>query len=236
MADPPFVWPGSVLTPGSILANPRFFSRSGGTTLGGIKRSTRTDRGHWSIVYRAIALHTSSQRRVWNAIRTHLAGSAGLIAVPVWSFDTTPWPAESVQGYDGVVHSDGAPFSDQSYYTQPSVVVEMAAAAAIGDTTVTLRLVSGTTYLTGVRFSYEYALYETGALQADVDGDEWTLDIFPAIRSPIPADATLDLALPLCLCRLADDSGMDVSLSAGGFDMVDVAFIEAVDRWNDLAE
>lgn len=235
MADSPFLWPASVLKPSQVLANPVFFSRTGGPSLGGINRTTRTDRGRWSIVYRGIPLFTGARRRVWNAIRTHLAGSAGLIAVPVWSFDTTPWPAGTTQGYELVAHDDGAPFGDGSLYSQPAVVVEMAAAAAIGDTTVTLRLVSGVEFLTGVRFSYDRALYETGALVSAIDGDEWTLDIFPAIRAAIPADAALDLALPTCLCRLAEDAGMDVAFSRGGHDRVDVSFVEAVDYWNDLA-
>lgn len=234
MADPPFVWPGLVLTPESISVNPVFFSRSGGTTLGGIKRTTRTDRGHWSVEYQGIALHSPSKRRVWNAIRTHLAGTAGLIAIPAWSHDVNEWPAGSIYGDSRVTHSDGTPFGDGSLYSQPAVVVEMAAAAAIGDTTVTLRLVSGATYLTGVRFSYNHALYETGAASL-IDDDEWTLDVFPAIRAAIPADAELELGIPTCLCHLAEDNGMDTVFSAGRFDMVNVAFVEAVDHWNDLA-
>ena len=235
MADPPYLWPASVLRPLQIRANPVFFSRSGGTTLGGIRRTTRTDRGHWSIAYGGVPLSTEAQRRAWNSIRTYLAGSAGLLAVPAWSFDTTPWPAGSTQGYDTVTADSDPPFGAGSTYSSPAVEVEMAAAAAIGDTTVTLRLVSGTTSLVGVRFSHQHALYETGT-QSDITGDEWTVDVFPAIRAAIPEDAVLDLALPTCLCRLADDSAMDVVLSRGGHDRVDVAFVEAVDYWNDQAE
>ena len=104
MTDP-LVWPICVLKPLQIQLNPVPFTRSGGRTLGGVQRSTRTDRGHWSIVYRGVPLGDAARPRCWSAIRTGASGMAGRLAVPVWSFDSSPWA-------DGVglrrLHADDA--------------------------------------------------------------------------------------------------------------------------------
>jgi hypothetical protein len=223
-----------LLCPASVTVNPVPFTRSGGRSLGGIERAIRTDRGHWLVGYKGVTLYGAQKRRLWNMNRVALNGRAGLVAVPAYSFDSAPWPAGSVNGHTLVPHSDGSGFSDGSFYSQPSIVVEMVNQAALTDTSVTLRLVGGIDELAGVRFSYQHALYETG-IPTLVEGDEWTVPIFPDIRGVIPADATLEFDLPTCLCRLATDREMDISLSAGGIDRADVNFIEAVDYWTDLA-
>lgn len=227
-------WPLDILVPASIEPNVVPFSRSGGTTLGGLQRVTRTDRGWWSIAYKGVSLYDASRRRMWSAVRNHCSGMVGLLAVPVWSMDSAPWPAGSWDGRVSVVHDDASPHSDGAPYVQPAIGVELVSAATIGDTSVTLRAVHGIEDLTGIRWSYQHALYETGFSTA-VDGDQWTVPIAPAIRAPIPAGAALEAALPTCLVRLASDREMDSGLSAGLYDRGDVAFVEAVDYWNDLA-
>lgn len=227
------LWPES-LAPAQIAPNQVAFSRSGGRSLGGLERTIRTDRGWWTIDYKGVMLSSTAIRRTWNAIRTSLGGMAGLLAIPVLSYDSNGEPAGTVGGRLLIPHSDGTGFSDGSYYTQPAIVVEMAAAASLGDTSISLRIVSNIDELSGVRFSYNHALYETGNPTSIVD-DVWTVDIFPAIRADIPEDAVLEFDVPTCLVHLANDRAMDLSFSAGKLDRVDVSFVEAVDYWNDLA-
>lgn len=228
------LWPIHVLKPQAIDPNPVPFSRSGGRTLGGLSTDTRTDRGWWSIGYRGISLVDSDRRRLWNSIRVGLSGKAGLLAIPVWSYDTAVWPGGTVNGQILTTHSDGTPHSDGSAYAQPAIGVEMVEAVGIGATIVKLRAIFGIEELSGIRFSYQHALYETG-LPISIDGDVWRVPIIPAIRAPIPAGAELEVGLPTCLVHLATDNAMDVRLSAGECDSVDVAFVEAVDIWNELA-
>jgi hypothetical protein len=227
-------WPTSILKPAAIEPNVVAFSRSGGRTLGGLERVTRTDRGFWSIVYRGVPLATPAQRRLWNAVAQHCGGAAGLLEVPVWSFDSAAWPAGAVDGKSLVPHSDGSGFSDGTFYAQPSIGVTLVSAVAIGATSVTLRIGYGIEELSGVRFSYQGALYRTG-LSTAISGTDWTVPISPAIRAPIPAGAALEFGLPTCIVRLAGDREMDVIFSRGGVDRRDVAFVEAADYWNDLA-
>lgn len=197
-------WPAT-LVPAQIIIGQRAFTRSGGKSLGGIERTTRTDRGDWAIGFKGLALHDATSRRLFMSVRTSLAGRAGTLDIPVWSFDV-----------------NGA---------QSGIVVTMAAAAAIGDTSIVLNLGSGIDSLSGVRFSYQSALYETG-IATSVAGTEWTVPVFPAIRADIADTSALEFNLPTCLVHLAADREMDAALSAGNFDAVDVNFVEAVDEWN----
>lgn len=231
------VWPRKLLTPQRVLPNLTPFSRSGGRTLGGIRRAVRTDRGFWSITYETITLHSVEQRRTWNAIRSHLVGSAGLIEIPVWTFETAPFADGVVNRNSDVLttHSDGTGFSDGSQYQQGTIAIKMHLTAVLGATVITLRRVHAWDDLTGIRFGYGGAMYETGPA-IDVDGDVWRVPIFPAIRQAIPASADLECDYPTIICRLADDRGMDVGLDASMIDGVSVSFLEAVDYWDDLAE
>lgn len=202
------LWPTS-LRPAQIMVNPVAFTRSGGRSLGGIERVTRTDRGWWEIAYKGIPLTSAARRQLWTSTRASLNGMATSIAVPALSFDV-----------------NGA---------ESGIVVRTAAAASLGDTSIVLELVSGITNLAGVRFSYNHALYETGVVTS-VAGAEWTLPIFPALRADI-ADATaLEFNAPTCLVRLASDREMDISFSVGNVDKVDVAFVEDTEYWNTLAD
>jgi hypothetical protein len=225
----PIIWPAR-LAPAQVLVNLTPFSRSGGASIGGIKRSIRTDRGWWRIGFRGVALYNAALRRLWNAIRVEAGGTVGNIAVPAWSHDSAPNAGTVL-----VPHSDGSSFSDTSLYSQPGVRVDLATEAVRGATSVTLRIESGIDELAGVRFSYQHALYETGFPTAVV-GDLWTVPVFPAIRATIPADVRLEFDVPTCLVHLASDDAMDVSFSAGGFDSVNVDFVEATDYWADLVE
>lgn len=201
------LWP-TTLVPAQILANPVPFTRSGGRSLGGLERVTRTDRGFWSIAYKGVLLQSAASRRLWNATRVALSGAATSIAIPVWSHDAS----EAVSG----------------------IAVTMGAAGSLGDTSVVLTLGSGITDLSGVRFSYNHALYETGTATLTV-GADWTLPIFPALRADIADNAALEFNLPTCLVKLASDREMDVSLTAGLVDQADVAFVEDTEYWNSIA-
>ena len=228
------VWPRQLLMPARTTINPVPFTRSGGRSLGGIEPATRTDRGYWSIGLEKVELNTRAQRQAWSAIRTALSGSSGLIAIPIWSFSTAPFASGSYEPVTLTTHGDGATFGDGSQYRQGAIAVRMADAVAIGATSVRLEIVHADANLVGVRFSHDHALYETGPATL-VDGDTWTVPITPAARAAIPAGADLEFDEPTCLCRLAEDNGMDASLNNVRYDTPSVAFVEAVDYWSDLA-
>lgn len=238
MADLNYIeWPAALLTPQSSPFDPRPFSRSGGRSLGGVSRSVRTDRGFWMGSFNGIIFRRAqqfAQRRTWAALRTSLGGTTGLVVVPVCA--TKFWAAEGFKDFSGglVPHDDGTPFDDGSLYSQGLVDLQMASFAPLGATIVTLRLVHAPT-ASGIRFSYEHAMYETGRILAQPSADTYQVEIFPAIRRAIPAGAQLEADRPTVLCHLATDSEMDLDFPAAGMARPTVNFIEAVDVWNDLA-
>lgn len=228
------MWPAELLTPSEILANQVPFTRSGGRTINGIERATKTDRGFWHIAMVDVVLHEKAQRRTWNAIRTALNGRSGLLVVPVWSFDTAPYSSGDIEGDVLVPHSDGTSFSDGSLYRQGSISVRVVDNVPMGATSVKLQALSAENDLVGIRFSYNHALYETGPANS-ISGTIWDVAIFPAARAPIPAGSDLEVNLPTCLVHLEDDRGMDISLNAIQITERSVSFVEATDYWSDLA-
>lgn len=227
----PIIWPAGVLKPSDITLTKQAFTRSGGTSIGGVSRTIRTDRGWWRVAYRGVALPNAAARKMWNAIGVGLGGRSGLLAAATWQNDLA-----SNAGAVLVSHSDGSSFSDTSLYSQPAIRIEMATEAARGATSVTLRIIDETIdELVGVRFSYLHALYETGFPTA-VDGAEWTVPVFPAVRQTIPAGSLLEFDMPTCLVHLAADDAMEGGYGRGLFGRRDVDFIEATDYWADIED
>lgn len=235
IALPDFIhWPADILPPAEVMANLVPFSRSGGRSLGGIERTTRSDRGFWQITLDQIPVHLPEQRRQWNAIRVGLGGRPGLVAVPVWSFTSAPYLSDSYEPRVTYPHDDDTTFEDDTAYVEGAIHVEMAAYAPLSSSVVTLRKVSALT-VAGIRFSYQHALYETGAIIEQTAEDTFRVPVFPAIRQAVPADAWLEVDEPTCLCHLSDDRGMDQQEGISPLQRRSITFVEAVDVWNDLA-
>jgi hypothetical protein len=227
------IWPHELLTPEDCHPNLVSFTRSGGRSLGGIEPAIRTDLGYWSIELSNVAIHTREHARTWNAIRQRLGGRPGLIAVPAWSFDSSPYVSGERELGPIVSHDDDSIFGDGTPYQQAAISVVSDGVTPLAATTIRLRVINAERDLVGVRFSYNHALYETGPA-IDVSGDIWTLPISPSVREFIPSGAELNFDMPTCLCHLQDDRGMDGRLTPIEFDQRSVSFIEATDYWNSL--
>ena len=230
-------WPLCVLRPQQASAHLVPFSRSGGRSLGGVDTAVRTDLGFWAIEYGNVVMQMRhrAQWKTWQAIRSALSGRAGLIAVRVRSSLSAPYASGSFEPVAEVPHDDDTLFDDDTGYAQAAISIVSEDVTPMGATTIKLRIINAEGNLVGVKFSYEHALYETGPLIA-VDGDIWTVPITPSVRAAIPHGADLDFDQPTCLCRMADDRGMDVDqnvVSKNSFPSV--SFVEAVDYWNILA-
>lgn len=227
-------WPAGLLTPQSSPFNIVPFSRSGGRSLGGISRTVKSDRGWWAGSYNGVVFRRGNydQQRTWNALRVAAGGQSGLFAVPVCS--TALWARLGLEFGQKVPHADGAPFDDGANYRQGAAQLEMVSFAALSSTVVTLRLID--IPLRGsIRFSYQHAMYETGRILTQPAGDTYQVEVFPAIRAPIPVGALLEADCPTVLCHLASDTEMDIDMGVTRTPRPTVNFIEAVDYWNDLA-
>jgi hypothetical protein len=231
-------WPIDLLPAQSVPFNPVPFTRSGGRSLGGIARYTRTDKGFWQGSLNGITFRRGQQfdqAREWTKIRTYLNGQAGLLVVPVCSTRLLASPPTWSDFSPGLYpHDDETTFEDDTEYYEGVTKVEMATTAPLGATVVRLRLISAPT-VQGIRFSYQHAMYETGAMIEQIGDDEFRVPIFPAIRQEIPADAWLETDQPTILCRLASDSEMDIEFPPANMPRPSINLVEAVDVWSDLA-
>ena len=230
-------WPICVLRPQQGAPNPVPFTRSGGRSLGGVDPAIRTDLGFWLIDYQNVVLQNRrrDQWQTWQAIRSYLSGRAGLIAVPVRSSLSAPYLSGAFEPMPETPYDDETDYDDGTLHVQGAISIVTDGETLIGATMIRLRVINAAPNLVGVRFSYQHALYETGPV-IDIDDDVWTVPILPSIRADIPGGAELEFDRPTCLCRLADDRGMDIAQDAIGKDaMPSVSFIEATDFWNALA-
>ena len=228
------IWPKEVLRLGGSSFIKESFSRSGGTSLENSETTTRTDLGKWRAEIGPIPLYYPNEYRVWNAIETYLGGRPGLVAVPCNEKFTAPYVGGQRSEPDHTTHSDGTTFSDGTQYRTRSIDLRMATTAQLGATVVSIEAVNAGDDLTGIYFSYQFALYQTGELISK-NGDIWQLRIFPAIRQIIPAGADLECDDPACLMHLETDTAMSVEETPGQLATPSVRFVEAVDYWNILA-
>ena len=228
------IWPKSVLPLAGCNFIQEPFSRTGGTSLENVEITTQTDVGKWRADIGPIIVHTRNQFRVWTAIRTYLSGRSGIIAMPANEKFTAPYVGDVETSPGLSTHSDGSTFSDGSKYRTRSIGLRMSAAAGLGATVVSIEAVNAGDDLTGVRFSYQYALYETGELISR-SGNVWQVRVFPAIRQAIPAGADLEADDPMCLMKLETDIGMQLPETPDRVSRQTIRMVEAVDYWNDLA-
>lgn len=228
------VWPEKLLSPLECRAYLVPFTRSGGRTLGGVKPSTRTDLGHWRIDIIGVPVHGQAKRRTWDGISAYLGGASGRIAVPAWAMDSAPYASGQEEPLIEVPHSDGSTFSDGSEYQQNAISVVSVGVTAIGATVMSMRLINGAADLSGVRFSYNHALYQTAQV-VSIEDDIWTVRITPSVRELIPTGVELEFDRPTCVCNLLEDAGMQRSMNADRFERASVSFIEDTYYWNQVA-
>lgn len=228
------VWPKSVLKIGGCEFIEETFSRSGGTSLENSETITQTDLGKWRAELGPIPLYYPNEWRVWRGIATYLNGRSGIVAVPANAKFTAPYVNGIPSEPSLTPHSDGSTFSDGTQYRTRSIDLKMSTAAVLGATVVSIQSVNAGDDLTGIRFSYQYAMYQTGEL-INKTGDVWQMRIFPAIRQAIPAGADLECDDPMCLMRLESDTEMSVRETPNRLATPTIRLVEAVDYWNDLA-
>lgn len=232
------VFPQCILTPRQVSANLVPFTRGSGRTLGGVESATRTDLGFWSVEYGGILLRNRDrlQWQTWQAVRQMFGGRSGRLAVPVRSSLSAPYASGAFEASPEVTHGDGSAFSDGSMYVQGAINVVSVGVTAIGATTMRMRIVNAGANLSGVRFSFRHALYETGQA-LDIDGDVWTVTVSPSVRELIPAGADLEFDRPTCICRLSQDRGMDVTAEyLARVSAPSISFTEDTDYWYKVAK
>lgn len=211
-------WPWDLLTPNSESWRLQGIALSGGFTVGGVTRMSRTDGGGLWVGEQSFLLSTRAKIKTARAIEAMLDGGAGQIVA--WSFEKPFAPAglEAVS----VTHSDGSAFSDDMEYSSLPAGAVTTVGAALRATTLTVTMISGSLE-GGERFSI---VHPTAGWRrytvARVDGNEIT--IRPPLREAVEAGSDLNFLQVGCVCRLANP---DEFMGALGTDRM----ISATARW-----
>lgn len=235
MTLPYVFWPRQTLKPARMAFLQAPFTRGGAPSIDGVSRPVRSDRGFWRFRYFGVALNSAERRKAWTKLRARLSGRAGLIVLPIWTFDRAPWPNGGPEAPLITIHTDGTRFTDGTGYRERVIDIRAGAAVPIGSTVVTLRVIAGADDVEGIGFSYHHAYYETGEILDRIDENTFRVTVYPAIREAIGKGAYLECDLPTCMVHLEADEGMGFELGSEEIDHLDVSFIEATDWWNDLA-
>ncbi|ULK98839.1 hypothetical protein [Bradyrhizobium sp. I71] len=219
---------------------------AGGAIASGVGTLTRSDGGgYWTCQMSEIGLSGRSGQAVpdrgrdrqristllWRAVRQVAAGGVTNLIVPRNDALFRPWPEGTAQAPVELPHSDGAWFSDDAGYYQPTIDIVAAGAAALRATSLEIEIANSGALLGGESFSIEHPtwgwrLYEIATVDMVSDG-EATITFNPPLREAVASGESLEFDRPRCLMRLAQPSSMDLRIVPWTFNSASVDFVEA---------
>lgn len=217
----PKLFSPSIFAPDGIEADLERRVISGGTALNGEEDVIATDGGgRWFFELTEPYLDDVPVAKAWRASAAYLDGGARPIIVSLCDCRYQP-----TSGFSQVPHSDGAPFSDDSEYTQGSASVTLAASAALRATSIQVEIESlPEDLIGGEKFSIRHAtMLDRWYEIAEVRDDGW-LTIRPPLREATPAGAELNFDDPRCVMRL--DGEMRSPTTLGFIDSPGARFVE----------
>lgn len=176
---------------------------AGGESLSGAQDLIRTDGGGRVVVELADPfLDEPEAALAWRAIAAYLDGGAQPIIVMICDARHQP-----TAGPVTVPHSDGAPFSDETEYSQSDSEVSIAADAALRATVLDLDITTMPRgFLGGEWLSIDHPIHRWRAYRiAEVLEQTATtarVSVRPPLREAVLAGTQVELAAPRCVMRL----------------------------------
>lgn len=196
---------------------------SGGTALSGDETLIGTDGGgRIAVEMSDFDLDEPEVAIAWDAIDAYMDGGLRAMIVPLC--DAVHQPAFY---FDGVPHSDGTPFSDETLYDTPGTDVSLSSDAALRATIIQIDI----TALNGNPlgwFSIDHATwrhrcYKVAEILAQTSTTA-TISIRPPLREATTAGASLDFDEPRCVMRI--DGDMRAPRTMGYADGQALRFVE----------
>jgi hypothetical protein len=196
------------------------FNRRGQVVGGPVSLSGRTmigsyDGGYWIATVDIAAIDQGDQVLAFRALRAEMEGGAHHLLVPTFDEGQAPWPAAG--GYDANVNepeewSDSTLWSDGTGWYAPEILVSVAAAASLRDTSIVIGVAVAGTIKAGQYFSLHGGhLHEIKRIIA-VNGTERTIAISPPLRAAIAIGERVEFERPTCRMRLSEESEADLAL------------------------
>lgn len=211
-----------------------------GQTASGVMPSIRTDGGGlWVAAIEQSLLGISGltkrfdDHRAYRAIRGLANGGASQIVVPRVDV-IQPWPivgGVEVKSYGDIPFDDGTLFDDGTGWSQPVIVSETVAGAALRATSLRLNMIYSSDLRGGEDFSINnptagWRLHEISTAVLGDDG-YWTVNFLPPLREAIDSGVDIEFDLPRCLMRMQTMAAMNYKLSAPYLASPSLSFIEA---------
>jgi len=190
--------------------------RGGQPVLGPARTSGTIGAGLWVCEMSGIWLRKRDQLRVARALDMILDG--GLTSIVVGTCETAfaPWARPA----DPVPHSDGSPFSDETFYAGAAPVGSVVADAPLRATKLRIGLPAGEAF--AIRHSTKG---ERRYQVARVSGDEVTFR--PELREAVAAGTEVHFHNPGCVMKLANPDEFFEPIRLGRFSTLNPVFVES---------
>ena len=196
--------------------------RGGQPVLGPARTSGTIGAGLWVCEMSGIWLRKRDQLRVARALDMILDG--GLTSIVVGTCETAfaPWARPA----DPVPHSDGSPFSDETFYAGAAPVGSVVADAPLRATKLRIGLPAGVSLLGGEAFAIRHSTKGERRYQvARVSGDEVTFR--PELREAVAAGTEVHFHNPGCVMKLANPDEFFEPIRLGRFSTLNPVFVES---------
>lgn len=196
---------------------------SGGVAIDGDETTIATDGGgRIALEMSDFYLDEPEVAVAWDAIDAYMDGGVRPMIVPLC--DARHQPAYFL---DGVPHSDGSPFSDESLYQSAGTDVTLAADADLRATilTIDIALLNGNPmgWFAIDHATWRWRCYKVAEILAQTETTA-TISIRPPLREATPAGTALDFADPRCVMRLVGE--MRAPRSMGYAEGAPLRFVE----------
>lgn len=204
-----------------VMFHPQQVSRSGGVSVEGSEQVVVSSAGRWeaTLSYEVGVglgmIDAQSRDRdtvlAWRAILALLEGRGNTLIIGPHDEPNAPAGIAGT-AYGGLVpHSDGATFSDASQYEQPETPARLAAAVAVGVTSLQVAMLAGHAPEAGQYFSVGDRLHLIKSAAADAAvADRFTLSFWPPARdawsaAQVAREVPVEFDRPQCRMKMATD-------------------------------
>ncbi len=201
-------WPWDLFPPASERFRLGAVTITGGVSVGGQVRMSRTDGGGlWVCEAGEIDLFGRSTIKTARALEAQMDGGCTPIVVPAFEYPFQPRVDDTVSV--GVGHSDGSTFSDGSLYASRAMEAVLAEAAALRATRLIVMPIRLGPLEGGERFTIDHPtrgprLYTIATVAAPDEAGAVEITIRPPLREAASAGADVDFDHPRCVMRLAN--------------------------------
>lgn len=216
---------------------------SGGNTAASVSTMIRSDGGgFWTCTMSSVSLSgrngTADRGRnrqkfatlLWRSIQQICDGGVNPIVVPRNDALFVPWP-EGVARTINIPHSDGASFSDGSFYYQPVIDISVSADAALRATSLKIDINYADDLVGGEAFSIPHTsagwrmyVIKTVMMTSDTEA---TITFNPPLRDAVSVGDALEFDRPRCTMRLVQPSSMNLTVQPWSFNTANADFVEA---------